>query len=217
MHMVIDPAAASFLIYRDGRTDGRVAGPVGGHMGTGDAAGQGGVNNPRAVADPASAKGDPIPRPASCLPIGAESNAGRHMRVVSRGGAALPAEEANVASPLRAPRPVLARKQNPVSRTPRLFITVFGPSSRSGDWSPRLSPCSALLCSIQELHCTIVKHIQVSFQIHAGIRRRSSGGPARIYLRKMPRDQQRQCYHDTLLYYRAHKTKNQLSNCSAVK
>lgn len=85
MHMVIDHAAASFLIYRDGRTDGRVAGPVGGHMGTGDAAGQGGVNNPRAVADPASAsEGDPIPRPASCLPIGAESNAGRHMRVVSR-------------------------------------------------------------------------------------------------------------------------------------
>jgi hypothetical protein len=121
-------------------------------MGTGDAAGQGGVNNPRAVADPANAKGDPIPRPASCLPIGAESNAGRHMRVVSRRVAALPAEEANVASPLRAPRPVLARKQNPVSRTPRLFITVFGPSSRSGDWSPRLSPCSALLHSGIALH-----------------------------------------------------------------
>jgi hypothetical protein len=29
MHMAIDPAAASFLIYRDGPTDGRVAGPVG--------------------------------------------------------------------------------------------------------------------------------------------------------------------------------------------
>lgn len=119
-------------------------------MGTGDAAGQGGVNNPRAVADPANAKGDPIPRPASCLPIGAESNAGRHMRVVSRGGAALPAEEANVASPLRAPRPVLARKQNPVSRTRDFFYNGFW--TKQQKWRLVASPL-ALLCSAPFRNC----------------------------------------------------------------
>lgn len=50
--------------------------------------------------------------------------------------------------------PALSSPANKIpSREPAtFFITVFGPSSRSGDWSPRLSPCSALLHSGIALH-----------------------------------------------------------------
>lgn len=125
-------------------------------MGTGDAAGQGGVNNPRAVAlslTRRTRRGIRFRgRRAACQSAPSQTRGGT---CVSCRGAArrFPRRRRTwPSSPLRAPRPVLARKQNPVSRTPRLFITVFGPSSRSGDWSPRLSPCSALLHSGIALH-----------------------------------------------------------------
>jgi hypothetical protein len=128
-------------------------------MGTGDAAGQGGVNNPRAVADPASAKGDPIPRPASCLPIGAESNAGRHMRVVSRRGASRGGGERGLAlaRPPPCPRPqTKSRLENP--NPPATFYNGFW--SKQQKW--RLVASRPVLCSAPFRNCTIVKHIQVS-------------------------------------------------------
>jgi hypothetical protein len=143
-------------LYR--RTDGRIAGqrprdrPGWGSHGDGcRSRWRPYVNNPRPVADPASAKGDPIPRPASCQSAPSQTRGSTCMsRRVARRRRTWPRAYAAAAGINCAPRPALARKQIP-SREYK------PPSFKSGFLDE--AEVQRVVHSVQR--CRIVKHIRV--------------------------------------------------------